>query len=200
VTAPAPTVDVHELRDLFESRSATRVLNVRPPAEFEAAHIAGSYNAPLDVLSEHGDEIATRLNEHVILVCRSGGRAAQAEQALQAEGMSMVRILAGGISAWQAAGFEVKRGEPRWNLERFRLATGSPVLAGVLGSVAVPKLKWLAAAIGGGLSAAALTDTCAMGAALSRLPYNRKGERDAQSIVRQLTSMSHALTNPAEPL
>ena len=47
---------------------------------------------------------------------------------------------------------------------------GSIVLSSVLGSVAIPKLKWVAAAIGGGLTFAAVTDTCAMATALSKLP------------------------------
>ncbi len=63
---------------------------------------------------------------------------------------------------------------------------GSIVLSSVLGSIAVPKLKWVAAAIGAGLSTAALTNTCAMGMLLARLPYNRGATCDAQTIVGQL--------------
>jgi hypothetical protein len=54
-----------------------------------------------------------------------------------------------------------------------RLVAGSIVLSSIPGSIAAPKLKWLAAGIGGGLAAAAMTNTCAMGMLLSRLPYNR---------------------------
>jgi hypothetical protein len=66
------------------------------------------------------------------------------------------------------------------------LVAGSVVLASIVGSVALPKLKWLAAALGGGLTVAALTNTCAMGMALSRLPYNRGTACDGQTIVSQL--------------
>lgn len=47
----------------------------------------------------------------------------------------------------------VDRGVQRWDLERqVRLVAGSIVLSSVLGSVAIPRLKWVAAAIGGGLT------------------------------------------------
>ena len=41
----------------------------------------------------------------------------------------------------------------------------------------------MAAAIGGGLTFAALSNTCAMGTMLAKLPYNRGTACDAQSIV-----------------
>jgi hypothetical protein len=43
----------------------------------------------------------------------------------------------------------------------------------VLASIRFPRARFLAGGIGAGLAGAAVTDTCAMGAALSALPYNR---------------------------
>ncbi len=200
MTTSTATVGSRDLRDMLTSTTPTRVLDVRTPGEFETAHIAGSYNVPLDLLREHRDEIVRHLDERVVLVCRSGQRAAQAEETLRAAGMPNVHILAGGITAWQAEGFEVNRGLPHRDLERqVRLVAGSIVLTSVLGSIAVPKLKWFAAAIGGGLSVAAITNTCAMGAALSRLPYNRGASCDAQSIVAQLASPEQQRTAADRP-
>ena len=163
------------------------MLDVRTPGEFETAHIAGAYNVPLDLLGEHRDEIIEHLDEDVVLVCRSGQRAARAEQTLRTAGLANVHILDGGITAWQADGFAVNRVAARWDLERqVRLVAGCIVLSGVLGSIAAPKLKWLAGAVGAGLTFAALSDTCAMGMLLSKLPYNRGAACDAQSIVSQL--------------
>ncbi|CAN5874495.1 rhodanese-like domain-containing protein [soil metagenome] len=186
MTAPA-TIDSHDLHERLGSVAPPRVLDVRTPGEFETAHIAGAYNVPLDLLREHRDEIIGHLDEDVVLVCRSGQRATQAEQTLRGAGLANVHILDGGITAWQAKGFAVNRGTARWDLERqVRLVAGSIVLTSVLGSIAAPKLKWVAAAIGGGLSVAALTNTCAMGMALARLPYNRGTACDAQTVVSQL--------------
>ncbi|MCB0949314.1 MAG: rhodanese-like domain-containing protein [Mycobacterium sp.] len=194
MTAPA-IIDSQNLSDLLGSATPPRVLDVRTPGEFDTAHIAGAYNVPLDLLREHRDEIIAHLDEDVVLVCRSGQRAAEAEKTLRDVGLSNVHILDGGITAWEASGFAVNRGTPRWDLERqVRLVAGSIVLSSVLASVAVPKLKWVAAAIGGGLTFASLTNTCAMGMALSKLPYNRGPACDAQTVVSQLVG-----SNPTGP-
>lgn len=188
MTAPA-TIDSQCLSDLLGSTAPPRMLDVRTPGEFETAHIAGAYNVPLDLLREHRDEIVKHLDDDVVLVCRSGQRAAQAGETLRDAGLTNVHILDGGITAWEAKGFAVNRGAPRWDLERqVRLVAGSIVLSSVLASVAVPKFKWVAAAIGGGLTFAALTNTCAMGMALSKLPHNRGATCDAPTIVAQLVS------------
>jgi len=67
-----------------------------------------------------------------------------------------------------------------------RVVAGSIVLSTVIGSVVVPRLKWLAALIGGGLTFAAVTNTCAMGMALARFPYNRGPSCDAQTVLARL--------------
>lgn len=187
----AAIIDSQNLNERLESATPPRVLDVRTPGEFETAHIAGAYNVPLDLLREHRDEIIKHLDEDVVLVCRSGQRAAAAEETLRNAGLTNVHILDGGISAWEAKGFAVRRGAQRWDLERqVRLVAGSIVLTSILASVAAPKLKWVAAAIGGGLTFASVTNTCAMGMALSKLPYNRGAACDAQSIVSQLVELT----------
>ena len=75
-----------ELANLLHERPATRLLDVRSPAEFETEHIAGAYNVPLDTLGEHGSEIRAHVTDDVVIVCRSGQRALRAEQALASAG------------------------------------------------------------------------------------------------------------------
>ncbi len=186
MAAPA-TIDSHYLSDLLDSPTPPRVLDVRTPGEFETAHIAGAYNVPLDLLREHRDEIIEHLDDDVVLVCRSGARAAHAEETLRNAGLTNVHILDGGVTAWEAKGLPVNRGAQRWDLERqVRLFAGSIALTSILGSLFVPKLKWVAGAVGGGLAFAALSNTCAMGMLLSTLPYNRAATCDAQTVVAQL--------------
>ena len=153
MSAPA-TIDSQHLSVRLGSAVPPRVLDVRTPGEFQTAHIAGAYNVPLDLLREHRDEIVKHLDDDVVLVCRSGRRAVQAEETLRNVGLTNVHILDGGITAWAAKGFPVNRGAQRWDLERqVRLLAGSIVLSNILGSIAAPKLKWVAAAIGGGFAA-----------------------------------------------
>jgi rhodanese-related sulfurtransferase len=187
-TRPA-TLDSATLRELIDSGRAPRLLDVRTPAEFETAHIPGAYNIPLDMLHEHRGELLAHLDDDVVLVCRSGARAAQAERALAAAGLPNLRILAGGMVAWQAASAPLNQGRARWDLERqIRLVAGSIVLASILASVLVPGLKWVAGVIGAGLTFAAVTNTCAMGMLLGRLPYNRGASCDLDSVVAQLAT------------
>jgi rhodanese-related sulfurtransferase len=186
MTSPA-VVGTTQLRELLDSAEPPRLIDVRTPGEFETAHIPGSYNVPLDVLREHRDEIGRHLDHDVVLICRSGQRAAQADETLRTAGLVNVHVLDGGMSAWEGADLAVNRGLQRWDLERqVRLVAGSIVMSSVLGSVAVPKLKWLAAGIGGGLTFAALSNTCAMGMLLAKLPYNRGPACDLQTVVTQL--------------
>ncbi|RAO53431.1 putative adenylyltransferase/sulfurtransferase M oeZ [Micromonospora saelicesensis] len=186
-TARPATLDATGLRELIDSGHAPRLLDVRTPAEFETSHIPGSYNVPLDLLKEHREELRRHLDEDVVLICRSGARATQAEQTLAGVGLPNLKVLDGGILAWQAANGPIRQGAPRWDLERqVRLVAGSIVLVSVLGSVFVPQLKWVAGLIGVGLTVAAVTNTCAMGMVLGRLPYNRSATCDLDTIVGQL--------------
>jgi rhodanese-related sulfurtransferase len=181
-------VDAAALRGWTASDAAPRILDVRGPGEFQTMHIPGSYNVPLDTLREHRDELQRHVADDVVLVCHSGMRAQQAERALAEVGMPNLHVLDGGIVAWERSGGPVNRGRTRWDIERqVRLAAGLLVLLGVLASTVVPGMKWFAGAIGAGLAFAALTNTCAMGAALSKLPFNRQAAScDVSAVVAQL--------------
>jgi Protein of unknown function (DUF2892) len=132
-------------------------------------------------------------NSTIVFVCRSGQRATKAAAVLQNAGLAGGRVLEKGITDWEGRGFAVDHGVQRWELERqVRLVAGSIVLSSVVGSIAIPRLKWLAAAIGAGLTYAAVSNTCAMGTALSKLPYNRVATSDANTVLSQLASSPNA--------
>jgi rhodanese-related sulfurtransferase len=175
-------VDPATVRGWLDRPDAVTVLDVRTPAEFETAHIRGSYNVPLNLLDEHAEQLRARLDRQVVLVCRSGARAEQARQRLAGVGAERVHVLDGGITAYAAAGGDtdgsVVRGRRRWSMERqVRLVAGALVLAGLTAGSRVPAARLLSAGIGAGLTVSALTDTCTMARILSVLPYNR-GPRD----------------------
>jgi rhodanese-related sulfurtransferase len=186
VTTPT-TIDVPTLRGLTVSGDGPRLIDVRTPGEFAAGHVEGAYNVPLDLLREHREELRHHLDETVVLICRSGARAAQAEQALVEAGLPNLRVLDGGMVAWEAAGAPVRRPRPRWDLERqVRLVAGSLVLVAVLVGALFPPVTWLAAVIGAGLTAAALTNTCLMGMVLTKLPYTRGPRATVETAVAAL--------------
>jgi rhodanese-related sulfurtransferase len=192
-----PTTPVHP-GDLSRWRTEhpdLRVVDVRTPGEFAARHIPGSYNVPLPDLAEHRDELtrSDHAGTPVVLVCESGRRAGMAESQLAAAGLPGVHVLDGGVAAWERAGLPVARagtGDAPWALERqVRLAAGGVVAASVAASVVWPPAAVLAGAVGAGLVVAALTDSCALGALLARLPYNRRRVDgcDLPGVVAQLT-------------
>jgi rhodanese-related sulfurtransferase len=189
---PFPPISPTELQALVDADPRVRVVDVRSGGEFESAHIPGAYNVPIDALGEHQRDLV-ELGEPVVLVCQSGTRACRAESALLDAGMDNVRVLAGGMNAWQQEGREVVTLRARWPIERqVRLVAGALVAGSIAASVVFPKAKWLAGGIGAGLTVAALTDTCAMGSLLTRLPYNRPAECDVDATVARLRAGSPA--------
>lgn len=185
-----PVLAPAELAQLLRERPDIRLLDVRTPGEFEAQHISGAYNVPLDTLGEHGAEIRARVTDPVVLVCRSGQRARKAEAALAQAGMANLHVLDGGISAWIAEGQPVLDGRPRLSLERqVRIAAGALAAAGgALALLVHPLYALVPAAVGSGLVIAGVTDTCAMGMLLARLPYNRPASCDVRAMVQSLSA------------
>ncbi|ODU44783.1 rhodanese-like domain-containing protein [uncultured Aquimonas sp.] len=90
------------------------LIDVREPGEFATAHIAGAIPIPRGVLEFQVEanpaiacvtETALAVREQpIVLYCRTGGRSALAAESLQKLGFTRVRSLAGGITAWTAAG------------------------------------------------------------------------------------------------
>lgn len=151
-------------------------VDVRTPGEFETVHIPNADNLPLDRLDDHVDRVRDLVDQgaEVVLVCRSGNRAHQAQDALAAEGLPRLPILEGGMLAWQAGDGPVVQDVLRWDLERqVRFVAGLIVLVSILVSIVWPPARFVAGALGAGLVFASVTNTCAMGMLLSKLPYNR---------------------------
>ncbi len=187
-TLPASDrIDVSTLRQLQAEDPDIRILDVRTGGEFETVHIPGSYNVPLSTLGEHVRDLAD-VSHPVVLVCQSGGRASDAHGRLTEAGKTTLHILDGGLDAWRAAGGEVAHGDvDRWAMDRqVRLVAGSLTLAGVVASLALPRAKWLAGMVGGGLAFSAITNTCAMGEVLAKLPYNRTDPCDIAGVLDEL--------------
>lgn len=189
-TTNLPATDVINTTTLRQLRSQDpdiRILDVRTGAEFETAHIPGSYNVPLDTLAEHVRDLAD-VEHPVVLVCQSGGRATQAHSHLTAAGKDTLHILEGGMAAWETSGGDVVRGDTdRWAMDRqVRLVAGGLTVAAIAASTVFPPARWVAGAIAAGLTYSAVSNTCAMAAVLSKLPYNRTDRCDIAGVLTQL--------------
>ncbi len=94
-----PIVDAKTVATLLEQNDPLKIIDVRTPAEFESAHIPGSYNVPLDLLPEHRAELRDALRAPALLVYRSGMRARQAAELLAGLDLPGLHVLDGGASA-----------------------------------------------------------------------------------------------------
>lgn len=185
------TITPAELTHLLSTDAEVHLIDVRTGAEYESAHIPGSYHVPLDTLSEHREELTRHLERPVVLICQSGARATQASEHLAETGLSNVRVLVGGMGSWLASGGEVNANDSRWGLERqVRLVAGSIVLTSVVASIWVRPLAYVAGAIGAGLTFSAVTNTCGMAMVLARLPYNKGATCDVRDVIAELTAAS----------
>ena len=119
---------------------------MRTPAEFVVGHLDGSHNVPLDQLGAFATQFQS-VDAPIVLVCRSGVRAASAQAILQQAGVRDLHVLEGGVLAWRAARHPVRQAAGATTALLRRLAgmaaiisalvigLGQPILALVLGVV-----------------------------------------------------------------
>jgi hydroxyacylglutathione hydrolase len=81
------------------------VVDVRRPREYEAKHIEGSISLPLNHLAERAHHLPA--DRPLLVHCAGGYRSSIAVSLLRQMGFNRVRELAGGITAWEAAGLSV---------------------------------------------------------------------------------------------
>lgn len=89
------------------------LLDVRPRVEFEAGHLRGAVNIPIEELSMRLDELPR--DRKIIAYCRGEycQFADEAAELLQSHGFDVVR-LEGGWPEWQSEGRPVQRGGEKW--------------------------------------------------------------------------------------
>jgi len=162
-------------KELNERLDNVVLLDVRTPAEFGEIHIAGSALHPLHALDAEKALGMAGPEKPICVICRSGARAKQAAEKLAASANGTeILVLEGGVTAWDAAGHPVNRGQTAMSIERqVRIAAGSMILLGaVLGFTVNAGFFGLCAFVGAGLVFAGITDWCGMGMLLARMPWN----------------------------
>jgi len=93
-----PTVTLSGVPDPLPA--GLRILDVREQVEWDHGHIEGALHIPLSELGERVDDVPT---EQTLVVCKVGGRSAQATAFLVHHGRDVVN-LDGGMLDWESAG------------------------------------------------------------------------------------------------
>ncbi len=157
------------------------MIDVRSPAEYAGQHVEGAVCCPLgewetDKLLADLRQRGFGADDTVYLLCQGGRRAQMAAEKIARESDVNVVVVEGGTQACIPAGLPLREsGRRRISLERqVRIAAGSLALTGVLlGAFVAPGWFALSGFVGAGLVFAGVTDTCAMGLMLARMPWNR---------------------------
>ena len=171
------TISPHQLAKLSGENTTLDLVDVRTPVEFRELHVVAARNMPLDDL-DPAAMVQSRggSNEPLYFICRSGSRGQQACERMIAAGFSNVVNVEGGTLACAQSGVSVVRGAKAVSLERqVRITAGLLVLSGVvLAWLLHPAFIALTAFVGAGLTFSGVTDTCAMGTLLARMPWCRR--------------------------
>jgi rhodanese-related sulfurtransferase len=170
------TISPAKLAELAQHGKKYELIDVRTPVEFREVHLEAARNVPLDQLDPQALMRARNGagGEPLYVICKSGGRGQQACEKFIKAGFANVVNVGGGTMACIEAGLPVVRGKKAISLERqVRIAAGSLVLLGVIGSFWNTYLIGLSAFVGAGLVFAGITDRCGMGMLLARMPWNK---------------------------
>jgi len=107
-TASVPQITVEGLRRKLDEQPGLQVLDVRRPAEYDSGHVPGARLAPLSELASNALE-GLDPRRPLAVICAGGYRSSAATSLLAPRGFRELYNVAGGTSAYVAAGFPVER-------------------------------------------------------------------------------------------
>ena len=105
-----PSVSVQEAAELQGGDSGALIVDVREPNEYSQIRAKGAVLLPLGRLNGRVKDLPR--DREILLMCRTGGRSANATRFLAANGFENVTNVNGGIVAWYQAGLPTTSGEP----------------------------------------------------------------------------------------
>ena len=95
-----------EARALIETRKDLVLVDVRSPEELSVGSISNSQLIPFTELAQGRMSLPT--GKPLLLICAVGGRSYAVGQYFSGKGYGEIYNLAGGISAWKAAGLPMQ--------------------------------------------------------------------------------------------
>ncbi|HSK71055.1 MAG TPA: rhodanese-like domain-containing protein [Pyrinomonadaceae bacterium] len=125
VPAPVPSavtdtsfneISPAEARTAVENKDV-QFIDVRSEAEYGSGHAPNALNFPLDTLANNLEKLDK--SKPVYVICETGRRSQEGAKILHQAGFAQVFTIAGGTSAWMAAGLPVEKNsvDSKSNLE-----------------------------------------------------------------------------------
>ncbi len=152
-----------------------QLIDVREAIEYRQEHLTG---AELISLSRFDPE---NINHHpgknIVIYCQSGNRSNQAVKKLADLGCNHAFSLEGGLLEWKRKGYptQINQNPPISLMRQVQIVAGSLVVTGtLLGVLVSPWFLILSGFVGSGLVFAGISNTCALGMLLAKLPYNQR--------------------------
>jgi rhodanese-related sulfurtransferase len=106
IPADFNSITVQAVKAKLDAGEKIFVLDVREENEFAAGHITGAVNVPIRTLSKNLDKMPAK-DIPVVLVCKSGMRAAYVTMTLNVLGWTSVKDIAFGMTEWEKQGYLV---------------------------------------------------------------------------------------------
>jgi rhodanese-related sulfurtransferase len=85
------------------------VLDLRPPEQYQAGHLAGARRMASDEILKAGDTLKKHKEKAVVVYDDSGSLGAAAVRQLAAQGFTRACALRGGLAAWRADNLPLSR-------------------------------------------------------------------------------------------
>ena len=107
------TISPQELKDSADRQVPMTIIDVRHPLDLlsNAFMIPHAVRIPLESVAAQASTIP---RDHMIVIyctCPNQASSSRALQLLRGHGLTQLRVLAGGLQAWRASGFEIQRFE-----------------------------------------------------------------------------------------
>jgi rhodanese-related sulfurtransferase len=109
-TMGARALDARALRAMLVDGEELALLDVREERTFSESHLLFARSVPLSQMELRVARLVPRRTTRIVLVDAADGLAERAAAVLGEAGYGDVRVLEGGIAAWEAAGYELFSG------------------------------------------------------------------------------------------
>ncbi|HKB68113.1 MAG TPA: MBL fold metallo-hydrolase [Pyrinomonadaceae bacterium] len=106
--AGLPQITVGELNELISEPAPLQIVDVRRPPEYASGHVPQAIHASLSDLQKALSKLELDPNKPTAVICAGGYRSSAASSILEQNGFSDLLNVAGGTSAWIAAGYPVE--------------------------------------------------------------------------------------------